>query len=632
MHKTRKIIAVAISAVLSLFFVLAGMALLWMNKTWGALTTEEFFYTITTAGAGTSKSMVQSYIKFALVAAIPLLIVLAGGFILFWKKKKPFRLFAIFLPIAAFVFLGIEGWASWQKLGVTDYLENQGIIGNSNDNNDTGAGNDNNSAEASSDVSAPKSFIDANYVEPDSVDLVFPQKKRNLIYIYLESMEVTSMDEANGGALPVNTIPELTELARKNETFSGADAKTGKDTLTGGFSAYGSTWTVGAMFAQSSGLPLSLPFLNETGMRDQDTFFPSAEILGDILEDEGYTQQIIFGSDKAFGGRDKMYRDHGNFDIHDYYWAIDTGKLPKDYYVWWGYEDEVMFDFAKEDLANLSKSGEPFNYTMLTVDTHFVGGYLCPDCPDTFDTKYANVMACSSKRVADFVAWIMQQDFYENTTVILAGDHPTMDMDYFHIDDSYDRRTYFTIINGAETPVSDKKRDYSTMDIFPTTLASLGVKIPGERLALGTNLYSDEETLLEKYGREELDKQLAKKSDLMTALSSDVVLDKTPPDYSITIAEASESENGIYPVTITSPETRELGTFMLRVWGENQTEDDAIWYTPVKTKNPDGDGEIYTVNIDLSLHGGVSGMYQMDLYWRNDAGKDKFLMTSFGVF
>ena len=43
-------------------------------------------------------------------------------------------------------------------------------------------------------------------------------------------------------------------------------------------------------------------------------------------------------------------------------------------------------------------------------------------------------------------------------------------------------------------------------------MASLGVTIEGDRLALGTNLFSGEETLSEKYGYETLFTELDKKS------------------------------------------------------------------------------------------------------------------------
>ena len=50
------------------------------------------------------------------------------------------------------------------------------------------------------------------------------------------------------------------------------------------------------------------------------------------------------------------------------------------------------------------------------------------------------------------------------------------------------------------------------MDLYPTTLAALGVNIEGNRLALGTNLFSDEETLIEKYGLEYINNELMKTS------------------------------------------------------------------------------------------------------------------------
>lgn len=38
------------------------------------------------------------------------------------------------------------------------------------------------------------------------------------------------------------------------------------------------------------------------------------------------------------------------------------------------------------------------------------------------------------------------------------------------------------------------------MDLFPTMLASLGVQIEGNRLGLGTNLFSDKKTLMKELG------------------------------------------------------------------------------------------------------------------------------------
>ena len=45
-----------------------------------------------------------------------------------------------------------------------------------------------------------------------------------------------------------------------------------------------------------------------------------------------------------------------------------------------------------------------------------------------------------------------------------------------------------------------KNRVFTSLDIFPTTLAAMGFEIEGDRLGLGTNLFSSRPTLCEEYG------------------------------------------------------------------------------------------------------------------------------------
>ena len=65
-----------------------------------------------------------------------------------------------------------------------------------------------------------------------------------------------------------------------------------------------------------------------------------------------------------------------------------------------------LFDYAKEELTKISKSDEPFNFTMLTVDTHFEDGYLDDSCKDIYDNHYLTSIDCSSEKLDDFVNWI----------------------------------------------------------------------------------------------------------------------------------------------------------------------------------------------------------------------------------
>ena len=331
----------------------------------------------------------------------------------------------------------------------------------------------------------------------------FPEKKRNLIYIFLESMENTYMSKLDGGAYDINYIPELTALAEENLNFSHTDQ------VGGAYEVEGIRWTVASMFAQTSGLPLLIP-IARNAMNGQEVFFPKVWSLGNILEQEGYQQELLIGSDAIFGGRLQYFSQHGSYKIYDYSTALINKKFPIDYRVWWGYEDQRLFEYAKEEITKLAAEEEPFNFTMLTVDTHKENGWPCPLCRWEYGAdQYGTVLSCSSRQVADFVSWIRQQEFYKDTTVILSGDHRTMDADFCStIDPDYRRTLYNTILNSPIEAEETTFHKFTAMDMFPTTLASLGVEIEGNQLGLGTNLYSGEKTLAEQIGVHKLSNAL----------------------------------------------------------------------------------------------------------------------------
>jgi len=374
-------------------------------------------------------------------------------------------------------------------------------------------------------------YIELNYVDPRTATLEFPERKRNLIYIWLESVEATYADTDHGGAFTSSPIPELTALAEENVSFTGEGGG-----VNGGRSLTGATWTAGAMFAQTTGLPLKIP-IGDNAMESQEVFFPGITALGDLLEEQGYQQALLIGSNAVFGGRDLYFTQHGDYEIWDYQYSLKHGELPEDYKVWWGYEDEKLFQFAKGHLAELAASGKPFNLSLLTADTHFPDGYVCRLCGDAFgDDQYSNVMACSDRQVCEFIAWVQKQPFYEDTTIVLTGDHTTMDADYCDdVSPEYPRRALTVILNPAAEERDPAFRDYSTMDLFPTTLAAMGVEIKGGRLGLGTDLFSGIPTLVERDGPERMKRELNRKSEFMDAQSGiDPAIFQRTEDFSNT--------------------------------------------------------------------------------------------------
>ena len=467
-------------------FIILGCAFasLWLTD----LSAEQLLFNLHVSMKGVNNNAVWHCLIFACFYAALVLMVLT--LLYDWKKKKEpngkfirvinklfahGKLLTTGIVVACLVFVNYH-------LEVLEFIEHQVTVSN---------------------------IYEDEYVDPRDVAMKFPKEKKNLIYIYLESMEVTYADELSGGAQDHDLIPELKRLANENINFSPNEGFGGSLTLPG------TTWTMAAMVGQTSGLPLKLPFDGEKHYGNYRDILPGAYSLGNILEKEGYRQVLMMGSDSNFAGRKAYFEQHGNYKVDDYLTAKEDGRIPEDYHVWWGYEDRKLFQYAKEELQELSKSEKPFNLTLLTVDTHFEDGYVCPLCPEDEKDQYASVIRCSSRQVSDFITWIQQQPFYEDTTIVISGDHLSMDSNFFHgIKKNYSRQVYNCIINPAvKNPKEyEKNRSFTTLDLFPTTLAAMGVRIEGDQLGLGTNLFSGKPTLTEIDGFEALSEELSKNS------------------------------------------------------------------------------------------------------------------------
>lgn len=590
-----------LTVILTVLATILCFSIQWMFDTWNNLTMDELVYHLTAPLDGTNEGMIMEYLN---TCVAPTLLVLVLILILFiaWRKKKKYYVVMGVGMIASLAVSTIVVRSAWTKLDAGSYVKAQGEYSD---------------------------FIDDYYVDPAEAEITFPEKKRNLIFIFLESMETTYADTENGGAFEENVIPELTKLAQENEDFSGEE-----DKLNGGYSMPGTTWTIGAMFAHTSGLPLSVS-INGNNMDTQDSFFPSAITLGDVLEREGYSQTLMIGSDATFGGRRLYFTEHGNYDIVDYNYAIQSGMIPEDYKVWWGYEDQKLFSFAKEKLLELSSQDTPFNLTLLTVDTHFEDGYLCEVCPDVYgDDQYSNVMACSSYQVDDFVKWVQEQDFYDNTTIVIVGDHPTMDNDYCDdVDDNYVRNVYTTYINSASEVQTNVERNYTTFDTFPTTLAAIGANIDGNRLGLGTNLFSTAQTLTERLGVSAVKRGVIGKSKLMEQLAD---IDETKEELLVregkdpsanAWAEAYESDTGALPVVVTDianiPE--DISQVMIAVW-TNEDQSDLQWIGMEQRE----DGSYYA-RVNVPGFGYKVGEYQIHVYVVGEDGEQYKVAETVGV-
>ena len=447
---------------------------------------QEILFTISAPVKGANARFLLKifhYIKVpAILAFISFLIIIFLYYFL-KKKKAPktlFRIISIFLIAALLIrFIYIYRYLD-QATGITEHIQTR---------------------------NGQTTIYDDYYIDPANVTIT-AESPKNLIYIYVESLENTYQSIAEGGFQPeYNYIPLLTSLAKENLNFSNSS------NYVGGWRAItGTTWTTGAIFAATSGIPFAYP-IGRNDMSKFESFAPNLTTLGDFLEENGYAQEFLCGSDAVFGGKQAYFTSHGNYEIYDYYSAIENGVIPPDYLVWWGFEDEVLYQIAKDETVRLASQSQPFNLTILTVDTHHVDGYPCDLCEKTYLDRLANVLVCADKQVTKFVSWVEEQPFAKDTVIIITGDHPRMDTSLVDGISLYDRTVYDCIIGAEYDPDTlHTTREFTAMDMFPTTLSALGFHIDGNRLGLGVNLFSTEPTLLERLGFETFDNEVSQYS------------------------------------------------------------------------------------------------------------------------
>ena len=205
-------------------------------------------------------------------------------------------------------------------------------------------------------------FYRNDYIHPDSVKIGTPNEPMNLVVIFLESMEKNF----------ARHTPEIVDLEKKSLDF-----------LPGGQNVSGTSWTIAGLTGKLCGIPLNMPMGIEEYLGPLPTHLPYAKCLMNILEEKGYNQLYIQGTNGDFTQKREFWKAHGNVDVHDIKYYKSVNKIPEDYLVFWGFEDRKLYHLAKEELDSLAVLNKPFALYMLTIDTHPPRGYLDDSCRES---------------------------------------------------------------------------------------------------------------------------------------------------------------------------------------------------------------------------------------------------------
>ena len=404
----------------------------------------------TDALIGTDHQIIQSFINEVILLSLG--IALLVEFALFVLKKyehKKLMYYTCLLEkksILAGIFL-VAAIDSGFSLGATQYVYQQ---------------------------AASKDYFSAYYTRPGLV-LNHNSKKKNLIILYVESLEQTLTNKELFGKNLIETIDDLPGITVKKFV-----------------AAPGTGWTIAGMVASQCAIPLKPPpFTNRISRINY--FLPNLTCIGDILASQGYNQYVFVGSDLNFAKVDTFYKNHGYQYLHGLHEFANEGMSPSLFTGWGkGLNDDTVLDEAFKHIIKAAKSTKPFNVVIITSDNHTPNGMPSPRCRQTEkDNGFIGAYQCSSRFVAAFIKKLQDSGVLKNTTLILMGDHPFMAKPEYAKYFPNPRYVYFKIIdpNFKKEPTRDTMTHF---DVAPTILDLLNIHTStAQKFGLGVSIFAD---------------------------------------------------------------------------------------------------------------------------------------------
>lgn len=426
----------------------------WLLKTFPLADAETVVFTLSTPIDGFVSFFVEMALIDVFLPSVVILVVLYGVFRI--TPKKMF-LKKLILSVLSFVLIG-NGIYLVVEIPIKDYI---GVLKRNS-------------------VKPFHSVFMRNYFYPLDIDSVeFDEKnKHNLIFIIAESMENGFGEE----------IPELLNLSKKNISFQPYDY------IGGGWDAVGSKSTMSSTVSKITGFPL-LTY-------NYSALFPKIHSIYDVLHHYGYENIFIQGTSGSFGFGGEFLESHG-IDLF-----FDDKKIEKKGIAKYNNRitDKKLFDYAKSLLKE--KQRRPFSLTIATIESHFPYGFYDESCiekpvDNSDEAIFKATLNCSSRQINEFVEFVKKQPFFEKTEIVIVGDH--LFKGNLIVNKFVGQRNWLSIfINPAIKTDLDTNRFFTSIDIAPTILESLGMKLPKHKMAFGTSLWSSERTLLETIGIDSL--------------------------------------------------------------------------------------------------------------------------------
>ncbi len=295
---------------------------------------------------------------------------------------------------------------------------------------------------------------------------------RDLIIITAESLERTfyknkNLDQLNLKLLDRNDLIDFTDI---DQVKGYTD------------------WTIAGLVAGNCGLPYV-----------DLTFYSNFNCLSDLLAKRDYNLMSIQGTSLKYAGNGNFYNTHsikeakGLNEIKNYFHKQNLEISH------WGIHDDIVFDYALNQIQNFENKDKPYAIWINTVDNHPPNGLLSKNCKkisEHISLNHLKVVYCNDVYLNNLINLIISNDKTKNNLIIVHSDHLLMNskVSRKYFKDQKKRKNLFLIIDPYRIK---EKREINmkgnTLDIPATILDYLN---GNNKMGLGVSLLQNDAMMM----------------------------------------------------------------------------------------------------------------------------------------
>lgn len=344
-------------------------------------------------------------------------------------------------------------------------------------------------AKKSLDIDEVGAFIDIIGHKNSKIKSFGLTQGKNVIVIQAESVQNFVIDKTIEGQ---SITPVLNNLIRNDSIY-----------FSNYYEQVGWGNTSDAEFISHNSFYPSTKTFSYKAFEENDFF-----TLPSMLKDIGYTTIAFHGNEGTFWNREAIYPAQG---IDTF---ISLEKLKEDEMVGIGLSDGSLFRQSIEILKGLN---QPFYSFFVTLTSHhpFImqdrhkALKIGDEYQDTILGDYLQTIHYFDKELGNFIKKLKQENLYDNSIIIIYGDHEGLDMRdeetnellSSFLDKPYKEDEMFKVPFIVHIPGSGIKKELLTaggqIDFFPTIANLMGLRLEANRI-MGKDLLNTKQGFVAK--------------------------------------------------------------------------------------------------------------------------------------